>query len=92
MPELVGLTDRVDARRTYVGSASLMAVANFGFAAAAEGFWSAMVLRALSGVAVAGTCMPGSSCSRTISSLPARMAATAIPHRCPAKRRELADQ
>lgn len=59
VPVLVGLTDRMDARRIYLGSALLMAVANFGFAALADGFWSATALRALAGVAVAGTYMPG---------------------------------
>jgi MFS family permease len=59
VPMLVGLTDRMDARRIYVGSAFLMALANLGFAALADGFWSAMGLRALAGVAVAGTYMPG---------------------------------
>lgn len=58
-PVLVALTDRVDARRIYLIGAGLNVIACAGFAWFADGFWSAMVFRALGGVALAGTYMPG---------------------------------
>lgn len=59
VPLLVTLTDRVDARRIYLGSMLLGAAASFGFAVLAEGLWSACLLRALAGIGLAGTYMPG---------------------------------
>ena len=59
VPVLVGLTDRTDARRIYLFSAVLGAVAMLGFAVLAEGFWTAMIFRVLIGVGFAGTYMPG---------------------------------
>ena len=59
VPVLVTITDRVDGIRIFMGSAALMAVANFGFAYMAEGFWTAMAFRCLAGMALAGTYMPG---------------------------------
>jgi MFS family permease len=59
VPVLVALTDRIDARVVYVGGALLAAVSSAGFAVLAEGFWSGLVLRALAGVALAATYMPG---------------------------------
>jgi MFS family permease len=59
VPVLVALTDRIDARIVYVGGALLAAVSSAGFAVLAEGFWSGLVLRALAGVALAATYMPG---------------------------------
>lgn len=59
VPALVALTDRIDARLIYLGGASLAAAASAGFALLADGFWFAAVLRALAGVALAGTYMPG---------------------------------
>jgi predicted MFS family arabinose efflux permease len=59
VPVLVAATDRVDARLVYVFGASLAAVAAAGFAGLAAGFWSALALRALAGVALAATYMPG---------------------------------
>lgn len=58
-PVLVALTDRFDARWIYVGSALLAAAASAGFALFADGFASAVALRALAGLALAGTYMPG---------------------------------
>ena len=55
---LVALTDRVDARSVFLASAALTGATLLGFAYA-EGFWSALVLRILSGVGFAGTYMPG---------------------------------
>jgi len=59
VPVLVGLTDRVDARRIYLLSAALGALAMLGFAVLAEGFWTAIIFRVLIGVSFAGTYMPG---------------------------------
>ena len=56
---LVSLTDRVDARLIFGGGALLAALSLAGFALFADGFWSAMIFRALSGAAMAATYMPG---------------------------------
>ena len=59
VPWLASLTDRVDARRVYLGSVALTALAFAGFAWAATGFWSALAFRALMGAGWAGSYMPG---------------------------------
>jgi MFS family permease len=59
VPILAGATDRIDGRWLYVGCALLGAVASFAFAFGAEGFVTALVLRLVGGVAVAGVHMPG---------------------------------
>ena len=59
VPVLVSLTDRVDPRRVYLGAMFLAAIASLGFAFFAEGVATAMVFRALAGVGLAGTYMPG---------------------------------
>ncbi len=59
VPVLVSLTDRVDPRRIYLGAMALSAVATLAFGLAATGFWSALLLRTLAGVGLAGTYMPG---------------------------------
>ena len=56
---LVSLTDRVDPRLIYLGSAAIAALSSLGFAMFAEGFWTAMIYRALGGAGLAGTYMPG---------------------------------
>lgn len=58
-PVLVALTDRVDARWVFAGGAVLAGTANLAFAWLADGFWSALILRGLAGVGLAGTYMPG---------------------------------
>jgi MFS family permease len=58
-PILVGLTDRVDARRIYLPSAALAALSLFLFGWFAVGIWSAAALRLLAGIGLAGTYMPG---------------------------------
>ncbi|MCH8809397.1 MAG: MFS transporter [Proteobacteria bacterium] len=58
-PVLVSLTDRVDPRRVYAIGAVVSVFSAVGFALLAEGFWSALVLRGLSGMGLAGTYMPG---------------------------------
>ncbi len=59
VPVLVGLTDRIDARRIYVIASTIGVAGGAGFALFASGFWSAMLFRAIAGVALAGTYMPG---------------------------------
>ena len=59
VPLLSSLTDRVDAKRIYLGSVALTALAFVGFAWAATGFWSALLFRALMGMGWAGSYMPG---------------------------------
>jgi MFS family permease len=59
VPVLVALTDRVPARRVYLAGAGLTALSHLGFAMLADGFWSALVLRAVAGVGWAGAYMPG---------------------------------
>ncbi len=59
VPFLTALTDRVDAKRVYLAGAVIAAVSALGFALTAEGFWSALAWRTLSGVGLAGTYMPG---------------------------------
>ncbi len=59
VPVLVSLTDRVPARRVYAVGAALTALSHFGFAFVADGFWSALMFRALAGIGWAGAYMPG---------------------------------
>jgi len=59
VPVLVTLTDRVDARRIFAGAAAIGGIASLGFALFAQGLWSACLLRALAGIGLAGTFMPG---------------------------------
>ena len=59
VPILVSLTDRVDPKSVYLLGVSLITAAGLGYAYLADGFWSAMVFRALWGVGWAGTYMPG---------------------------------
>ncbi|MDO8607775.1 MAG: MFS transporter [Phaeospirillum sp.] len=59
VPVLTTLTDRIDAKRVYLAGALIAAVSALGFTLTAEGFWSALGWRALGGVGLAGTYMPG---------------------------------
>lgn len=59
VPFLVAATDARDPRRIYLGAAVISAVAPLAFALLAEGFWSALALRALGGIGLAGTYMVG---------------------------------
>jgi len=58
-PLLTAVTDRFDAKKILLGSLLVGFLASVGFSFAATGFWSAMVLRLLSGVSLAGIYMPG---------------------------------
>ena len=59
VPLLTALTDRFDARRIYLIFCSLGVLSNLGFAFLARDFYSALLFRALSGLGLAGTFIPG---------------------------------
>jgi predicted MFS family arabinose efflux permease len=59
VPILVTLTDRIDAKRVYLGGVAAMILGHAMFAAFADGFWSALAARALTGIGWAGTYMTG---------------------------------
>ena len=59
VPVLVTLTDRVDPRSVYLTGVGLTVLSHVGFAAFAEGPWSAGAARILAGVGWAGTYMTG---------------------------------
>ena len=59
VPVLVTLTDRIDARSVYLFGVGCTVFAHSLFGLVAEGFWSALVLRALAGIGWAGTYMTG---------------------------------
>jgi predicted MFS family arabinose efflux permease len=59
VPILVTLTDRVDPKHVYLFGVAATVVGHGGFGWLAEGFWSAMALRALTGLGWAGTYMTG---------------------------------
>jgi MFS family permease len=59
VPLLAGATDRFDGRWIVIGSSLLGAGASCAFALLADGFWPALLLRGLGGVAIAGVHMPG---------------------------------
>lgn len=59
VPLLAGITDRMDARRVMAFGALLGVATALGYALLARGFWSALVLRFISGISLAGIYMPG---------------------------------
>jgi len=59
VPVLAGVTDRLDARKIMVLGALLGVMSALGYAFGARGFWSALALRFLAGVSLAGIYMPG---------------------------------
>jgi MFS family permease len=58
-PLLVGATDRIDARSVMAVGLAVSVVAGIGFALLVQDFWSALLWRAVAGVGIAGTYMPG---------------------------------
>ena len=58
-PLLSPLADKFDPRRVWMFSAILMALSVFGFALLAQGFWTALLFRGLTGIGLAGVYMPG---------------------------------
>ena len=59
VPVLVGLTDRLPARRIYLVGAGATALSHLGFALLADGFWGGLLMRAIGGIGWAGCYMPG---------------------------------
>ncbi len=59
VPVLVTLTDRIEAKRVYLFGVGCTILSHLLFGMAADGFWSALTLRALAGVGWAGTYMTG---------------------------------
>jgi predicted MFS family arabinose efflux permease len=59
VPVLVTLTDRVDPKRVYLFGVAATVLGHLMFALFAEGFWSALATRALTGMGWAGTYMTG---------------------------------
>jgi predicted MFS family arabinose efflux permease len=59
VPVLVTLTDRVDPKRVYLFGVAATVLGHLMFALFADGFWSALAMRALTGMGWAGTYMTG---------------------------------
>ena len=59
VPVLVTLTDRIDAKLVYLFGVACTVVGHLLFGLYADGFWSAMATRALTGIGWAGTYMTG---------------------------------
>lgn len=59
VPVLVTLTDRIDAKRVYLFGVGCTVAGHLLFGLTAQGFWSALALRALAGMGWAGTYMTG---------------------------------
>ena len=59
VPLLVTMTDHWAPRKVYFFSLLLTALSSFGFAYGVDGFWSAMIFRAIGGIGLAGSYMPG---------------------------------
>jgi len=59
VPVLVTLTDRIDAKRVYLFGVACTVAGHLLFGLYAEGFWSAVTMRALTGIGWAGTYMTG---------------------------------
>ena len=59
VPMLVSLTDTIPTRWVYAVGAGLTAASHLGMAWLADGFWSALLLRAFAGIGWAGAYMPG---------------------------------
>jgi predicted MFS family arabinose efflux permease len=59
VPVLVTLTDRVDTKLVYLFGVGCTIVGHLLFGLLADGFWSALLLRALTGIGWAGTYMTG---------------------------------
>jgi MFS family permease len=59
VPILAGITDRIDARKIMCAGSIFSVLTALGYGFAAQGFWSALLLRFLAGISLAGIYMPG---------------------------------
>lgn len=59
VPILLALTDRIDPKRIYLFGVAATVAGHLLFAVYADGFWSALITRALTGIGWAGTYMTG---------------------------------
>src|SRR5262245_34451613 len=59
VPIIVPLTDRFDAKLIYLGGVAATVAGHLLFGFSADGFWSALIARALTGIGWAGTYMTG---------------------------------
>src|SRR5262245_53655977 len=59
VPVLVTWTDRRDPRSIYLFATAIGIAASLGLAFIARDLWSAVIMRCLAGIALAGTYMPG---------------------------------
>ncbi|NJO22160.1 MAG: MFS transporter [Sphingomonadales bacterium] len=59
VPILVTLTDRVDPKRVYLFGVAATVLGHLMFALVADGFWTALAMRSLTGMGWAGTYMTG---------------------------------
>jgi MFS family permease len=59
VPVLTAYTDRIDPKRIYLTCAALGVIGNFGFGFVADGLWSGVLFRVITGIGLAGTFMPG---------------------------------
>lgn len=59
VPILTGITDRIDARKIMCAGSIFSVLTALGYAFTAQGFWSALLLRFLAGISLAGIYMPG---------------------------------
>src|SRR5436190_14630616 len=59
VPIIVPLTDRFDAKRVYLGGVAATLAGHLLFGFFADGFWSALIARALTGIGWARSYMPG---------------------------------
>lgn len=59
VPFLSPLTDRIDARRIYIGSCLLAVLSHLAFAFLAQGVFTAALFQAMAGAGLGGTYMPG---------------------------------
>ena len=82
VPALSSLTDRMDTRRVYLAFTAFGGLTAVAYALVADGFWSALVIRAAAGVALAGTYMPGLKLLTDLVRGPGRARAFAVYTSC----------
>jgi MFS family permease len=76
VPLVMGLSDRIPPKRLFIAGALTGAAASLGFALLADGLWSGIAFRLLTGVGIAGTYMPALKCLADSLEEPQRSRAT----------------